>query len=127
MPSRVGHSLAKATMRQKDIIFGGELSGHYYLKKIISAKHHFLFCLRLLRKFLFKNNLFKNHQAPSKIYLLCEINFEIKDKEGTIKRLKKLLKARIVKFPILTGQRLILEIGVFGAALKHRTAFASHR
>ncbi len=29
---RVGHSFIKATMREKDAIFGGELSGHFYFK-----------------------------------------------------------------------------------------------
>src|SRR3954452_21994427 len=29
---RVGHSFIKATMRQKEAIFGGELAGHYYFR-----------------------------------------------------------------------------------------------
>ena len=31
--SQVGHSLIKATMREKDIVFGGEHSGHFYFKE----------------------------------------------------------------------------------------------
>jgi phosphomannomutase len=30
--SQVGHSLIKATMRQEDVIFGGEHSGHFYFR-----------------------------------------------------------------------------------------------
>jgi phosphomannomutase len=30
--SKVGHSIIKATMREEDIIFGGEHSGHFYFK-----------------------------------------------------------------------------------------------
>jgi phosphomannomutase len=30
--SRVGHSFIKAVMREKNAVFGGELSGHYYFR-----------------------------------------------------------------------------------------------
>src|SRR6202011_4071713 len=30
--SQVGHSLIKQTMREQDIIFGGEHSGHFYFR-----------------------------------------------------------------------------------------------
>ncbi len=29
---RVGHSFMKATLREKDAVFGGELAGHYYFR-----------------------------------------------------------------------------------------------
>ena len=30
--SRVGHSIIKAVMREQDVVFGGEHSGHFYFR-----------------------------------------------------------------------------------------------
>ncbi len=87
---RVGHSFIKATMRQREAIFGGELAGHYYFRD-----HSYADCpllsvvevLNLLRQSGKKlSELIKPLQRYSKS---PEINFEVEDKQGKMDELAR--------------------------------------
>jgi len=85
---RVGHSFIKATLRENDGVFGGELAGHYYFR------HNYTADCALLAVFEILNLLWKTGKPFSKVVepLLRyakspEINFQVEDKAGKIERL----------------------------------------
>ena len=85
---RVGHSFIKATLRQKDGIFGGELAGHFYFKDNYYADCAALAVVEVL------NLLWANEQPlsglvePLERYAKSpEINFEVEDKQAKIEEL----------------------------------------
>ncbi len=85
---RVGHSFIKATLREHDGIFGGELAGHYYFR------HNYTADCALLAVFEILNLLWKTGKPFSKVVepLLRyakshEINFQVEDKAGKIEML----------------------------------------
>ena len=46
--NRVGHSFIKKTMRERDAIFGGEVTGHYYFRDNFYADNRFIPAVLLL-------------------------------------------------------------------------------
>ena len=85
---RVGHSFIKRKMRQDGIIFGSEISGHYY-----HASHYFceapFFVLFEVMSVL-KGTSFSQKFAPYQRYHHSgEINLKIADKKTAIELLKK--------------------------------------
>ena len=85
---RVGHSFMKATLRETDGIFGGELAGHYYFRPNYFADCAILAVVEML------NLLWKHDRPMSEIVspLLRyakspETNFQVEDKLGTMKAL----------------------------------------
>lgn len=87
---RVGHSHMKTTLREKNAVMGGELSGHYYFRDNFyadSAMIAFLMVLDILSK---KRVPLSNMVAPlRKYYSTGEINFEVKDKDTKIEEIAK--------------------------------------
>ena len=49
---RVGHSFMKATLREKDGVFGGELAGHYYFRDNYYADCSLLAVIEILNLLL---------------------------------------------------------------------------
>jgi phosphomannomutase len=87
---RVGHSFMKATLREKNAVFGGELAGHYYFRDNYYADCSLLAVIEIL------NLLWKERQPMSEIveplmrYAKSpETNFEVEDKEGRMKELAR--------------------------------------
>ncbi|MEM8964299.1 MAG: phosphomannomutase/phosphoglucomutase [Acidobacteriota bacterium] len=85
---RVGHSFIKATMRERDAIFGGELAGHYYFRELYTADSS----LRAVYEML--NLLWKTGKPLSELtqpllrYAKSpETNFQVEDKQGKIEML----------------------------------------
>lgn len=85
---RVGHSFIKATLRQHDGLFGGELAGHYYFRDNYFADCSLLAVVEML------NLLWKTGQAMSEVAAPLhryakseEINFEVEDKQGKMQAL----------------------------------------
>lgn len=87
---RIGHSFIKEKMRRENIVFAGELSGHYYHKN-----HYFCECpLFVLFKVL---EIISRTKKPfseiirpfQKYFYSGEINFEVENKEEILKRLEK--------------------------------------
>lgn len=94
---RVGHSLIKKKMKDSDILFGGELSGHYYLKNNYFLDSPFIVILKILELISEEGEPISEIIRPLKRYFSSgEINFtlpagrqEVKDKEKTLKELER--------------------------------------
>ena len=85
---RVGHSFMKATLRERDGVFGGELAGHYYFRD-----HYFADCA-ILAVVEILNLLWKERRTMSEVvepllryHKTPEINFEVEDKRGKMDEL----------------------------------------
>lgn len=86
----VGHSLIKAYMKEQDILFSGELSMHYYFREnyYYESPVFVIGQLLLLRSELDKP--FSQIWRPYQRYAQSgEINFEVEDKAGMMKKLEK--------------------------------------
>jgi phosphomannomutase len=87
---RVGHSFIKATMRQKEAIFGGELAGHYYFRDHSYADCPLLTVVEVLNLMRQKRQLLSELVAPlHRYYKTPEINFEVEDKQGKMDELAR--------------------------------------
>lgn len=88
--SRVGHSFIRDTMREEDILLGGEFSGHYYAKQ-----GNYYFEAPYLVIFLVLNEMKDTGKPLSKLILPFrkyfhsgEINFSMENKQEIIDRIK---------------------------------------
>lgn len=87
--SRVGHAFIKQQMREKDAVFAGELSGHYYFKENYFAESSSL-------AVLFVANLVSASEVPlsemikpiQKYVASGEINSEVSDTASVLAKLK---------------------------------------
>lgn len=106
VPSRVGHSFIKALMREKDIVFGGEYSGHYYLKQGDNYFESPYFVIFSVLKEM-KNTGKKLSDLIGqfrKYYHSGEINFKVGDKIAIIENIKD--KYREGKLSNIDGVRI---------------------
>ncbi|KKO18653.1 MAG: phosphomannomutase/phosphoglucomutase [Candidatus Brocadia sp.] len=82
---RVGHAYMKATLREKNAFFGGELSGHYYFKNNYYSDSGMIAFLMVLDILSAKRVPFSNIVSPlRRYYSTGEINFEVDDKDEKI-------------------------------------------
>ena len=73
---RVGHSFMKATLRERDGIFGGELAGHYYFRDNYFADSALLAVVEILNLIHVKRQTLSEIAAPLLRYAKSpEINF----------------------------------------------------
>lgn len=87
---RVGHSFIKATLRQKDGIFGGELAGHYYFRDTFTADNALLAVIKILNLIWKEQRPFSEIVAPLLRYAKSEeTNFQVEDKQGKMDLLEK--------------------------------------
>jgi len=85
---RVGHSFVKATLREKDGIFGGELAGHYYFRDNFFADSALMAVVEVLNLIQDKGLPMSQIAAPLLRYAKSlEINFEVEDKQGKMDEL----------------------------------------
>lgn len=85
---RVGHSFMKAVLRKEGGLFGGELSGHFYFRRNFYSDSGIIALIEVL-------NILGNEERPfsevvgelRKYPSTGEINFEVEDKDGMIKRI----------------------------------------
>lgn len=84
---KIGHSFMKEKMRQDNILFGAELSGHYYHKNHYFCEAPFFVLFSLLTEISKKplSELLKPYQ---KYFHSGEINFAAKDKSALMARIK---------------------------------------
>ncbi len=91
--SQAGHSLIKEKMQKEDIIFGGELSGHYYFKEVGFFEAPLLVLLLILEILTKENKPLSKILSPFKKYFQSgEINFKVKDKIKKIKEIENYFK-----------------------------------
>lgn len=89
--SRVGHSFIKSLMKEKDIIFGAEYSGHYYLKQGNSYYESPYFVVFKILEEMKKTGkkLSQLIERFKKYHHSGEINFKVDNKEEIIKKVKE--------------------------------------
>ncbi len=87
---RVGHSFIKATLRERDGIFGGELAGHYYFRDHYFADCALLAVVEVLNLLRATGRPLSELVRPLDRYAkLPETNFEVADKQGMIDALAR--------------------------------------
>ncbi|MBV8201114.1 MAG: phosphomannomutase/phosphoglucomutase [Acidobacteria bacterium] len=87
---RVGHSFMKATLRQRQGIFGGELAGHYYFRDHYYADCAILALVEVLNLRRQTDEPLSQLVAPlARYHKSPEINFVVDDKAGKIAQLAK--------------------------------------
>jgi phosphomannomutase len=88
--TRVGHSFIKAVLREKNAVYGGELSGHYYFRDNFccdSGEIAFLVLWSLLSD---AGRPLSELVAPLRRYHASgEVNFEVQDKDAVIQAMAK--------------------------------------
>lgn len=89
--TRVGHSLIKKQMLEVGAVFGGESSGHFFVKfphGVYEAP--MLVTLKLLLELSETGETLADYARPLRKYFHSgEINFKVGDKESTLKRLRE--------------------------------------
>lgn len=90
---RVGHSFIKATMRERNAIFGGELSGHFYFAENYVSDSGVIAMLQALTRLTAKENAGKTLSqlvaGLRRYHSTGEINFHVEDKEALIADLRR--------------------------------------
>jgi len=96
---RVGHSFIKEKMRKKNIIFQGELNGHYYLRSHYFCEAPFYVIFRVIEEISNTGIPLSGLVKPfQKYYYSGEINLTIKDKKTALLKLEsKFKKGKINK------------------------------
>jgi phosphomannomutase len=79
--TRVGHAFIKATLREENALFAGELSGHYYYRDMGFTDNAIFTMIQMLNLLSFKNIPLSRLIHPlQKYYATGEINIRVKDK-----------------------------------------------
>lgn len=85
---RVGHSFMKATLRQVQGLFGGELAGHYYFRDNYHADCAMLAIIEVLNVLWHSGRSLSAAVAPLRRYAKSpETNFEVEDKDAKLREL----------------------------------------
>jgi phosphomannomutase len=86
---RVGHSYIKRTMRAKNAVFGGEVSGHYYFRDHFYADNGFIPLLSILTQ-LSERGIKMSELVSSlgEYYISGEINSTVKDTNAVLEAIK---------------------------------------
>ena len=101
---RVGHTLIKEAMRKFDGLFCGEHSGHYYFKQNFYADSAIIAALLVSELMSVKNKkLSELYDEYDKYRDSGEINFEVTDKEGVMKKIEAEYKDKADSIDWLDG------------------------
>jgi phosphomannomutase len=92
---KTGHSLIKAKMKQEPgIIFGGEVSGHFYFKDFFYADEAVLALVHVLNALAESGKTLSQLVKPYLSYHHTgELNFEVHDKDAAIARIRQAFQA----------------------------------
>ncbi len=83
---RVGHAYIKKTMADRDAVFGGELSGHFYFRDNFYADSGAMAFARVLSVLSQQDRPLSSLVAPLLRYAQSgEMNFRVEDKDGAIR------------------------------------------
>ncbi|MEK7554485.1 MAG: hypothetical protein AAB518_00655 [Patescibacteria group bacterium] len=112
---RVGHFFIKKLMRKENVPFGAEISGHYYFKDFFYADSGLFAVICLINQL---SRLKANGERLSgwvkhlpTVWASGELNFEISDKEGTMRTIEEAFKRRARVTSKLDGVRMEFGIG----------------
>src|SRR3989344_3586178 len=102
--ARVGHYFLKKIMREKDLDFCAEQSGHYYFKKFFGLDSGIFAVIEFINAASALSVTLSDWIATLPPHWISEeINFEVADKEAALKRLKKLYERSAQKTSDLDG------------------------
>ena len=88
--SKVGHSIIKAVMREQDVVFGGEHSGHFYFRDNWYADSGMIALLQCLELFSEANGPVSEIIAPiDKRFRSGEINSRVNDTSEKLLEIEK--------------------------------------
>lgn len=108
--SRVGHFFIKKLMRKKRVSFAAESSGHYYFKDFFFADSGLLAAIHVVNRVARLAGEGKRLsawvEALPEVFSAGELNFEIRDKEGTMRKIEAHFRARARKISKLDGIRM---------------------
>ena len=91
--SQVGHSLIKQTMREQDIIFGGEHSGHFYFRDNWYADSGMIALMQCLELFSETDQPVSEFIKPIDTrFRSGEINTAVKDVQGKMREIEEFYK-----------------------------------
>ncbi len=101
---RVGHAFIKDTMRKRNAVFGGELSGHYYFRDNYYADSGVIAMVHVLSILSRERRPMSELLKPLKRYHATgEINFEVEDKEAKLKEIEDAFKdGKIIRIDGIT-------------------------
>lgn len=88
--NRVGHAFFKQRMRRENVLFGGEVSGHYYFSDNYNADSGFIPALLILDLLSRKKASLAELLEPlrTKYFISGEINSTVADVDGALRRLE---------------------------------------
>jgi phosphomannomutase len=89
--NRVGHAFFKQRMRREKVLFGGEVSGHYYFNANYNADSGFIPALLILDLLSRKQATMAELLAPlrSKYFISGEINSKVADVPAALARIEQ--------------------------------------
>lgn len=91
--TKVGHSIIKPIMREKDAIFGTEHSGHYYFKDLFFADSGLLAALYILELVSKQGQKLSEALEEFRVYhAIEETNSKVEDKEGVLAKIAEMYK-----------------------------------
>jgi len=115
---RIGHSFIKERMRKENIIFQGELNGHYYLREHYFSEVPFFVIFKILEEMSRSRKAISELVKPFKRYFHSgEINFKVKNKKKVLKTLEN--KFRRGKVTRIDGLRIDFPDWWFNARPSH--------
>lgn len=105
--SRVGRTLIIEEMRKRNAAFGGELSCHFYFHDLYGFESGDLFLLSVLKLLSESGKNLSELVAPLRKYHHSgEINFEVEDKTGAIRRLTERFSPGALRVSSIDGVKI---------------------
>ncbi len=89
--NRVGHAFFKTRMRDEGMMFGGEVSGHYYFRDFYCADSGTIPALLILELLSVEDRKLSELLEPyrSRYFISGEINSEVEDAEARLKEIEE--------------------------------------
>jgi len=102
--SRIGHSFIKQRMRDENIFFSGELSGHFYFKETFNVESSLTALIKILETLSETGKTMSELVKPLKKYWKTdEINFEVDDKKEKLEEIEKIYSEKGTKIEKIDG------------------------
>ncbi len=95
--NKAGHSFIKERMRQDDILFGGEMSAHYYFRDYFYCDCGLIPFVMILEYLSKQNQPFSEIAQEffwNKYFVSGEINNEVADPKETVKKIREIYESK---------------------------------
>jgi phosphomannomutase len=89
---RIGHSFIKERMRKENIVFQGELNGHYYLKNHYFSEAPFFVVFKILEEMSKQKSISELVEPFRRYFHSGEINFKVENKKKVLRTLENKFK-----------------------------------